>query len=116
LEQNRRFECLSRVFGELLYTAELNALRGTGSSEANARLENSMDIETTLKDPCPHCARTGNIDFVRRTQVVHVRARVMSCSVEYFVCRACDVEFTSPACTDPLERSPSNEAPSLLLR
>lgn len=75
-----------------------------------------MNIETTLNDPCPGCGATGHIDFVHRTQKVRAKWRVVSCRVEYFACRSCGVEFTTPACADPLERLFAHRVPATRVR
>lgn len=75
-----------------------------------------MNIKTTLRDPCPDCGATGRIDFVRRTQTVRAKWRLVSCQVEYFVCRSCGVEFTTPACADPLERLFAHRVPATRAR
>lgn len=62
-----------------------------------------MNIATTLNDPCPSCGRSGHLCLVRGHTTVIAGHRIPLTKTEHFRCTRCEVEFTTPACRDPLE-------------
>ncbi len=69
-----------------------------------------MNIATTLSDPCPSCGRNGQLCLVRGHTTAIAGHRIPLAKTEHFRCSHCAVEFTTPACCDPLEALASFKA------